>query len=118
MSNFFLSKNFAKPGEIVNIQWSCAWSGSIFMSTDEKVSIVDTTWTASIVNIVWIWETKIYETTFNCTNGTEGIVLTATEDGNPFFMSKDDYVVFTNYEGIFVFFLLMTVFIFRFVKKT
>lgn len=120
MTNFFLSKNFAQPGDIVNIQGDCSVYPSTFASSDDQVAVVETNASGSTVSVVWIGEANIYETSLiqNCTNWWTGIVLTSTEDGKPFFMSKGDYITFTNYEWIFVFFLLLTAFIIRFSKKS
>lgn len=117
MSNFFLQKNFAKPGEIVQIGGDCVVWHTVFTSSDQSVAFISPPGT---INVVWVWTALITEETLfaDCENGAKWILLTATEDGNPFFMTKEDFITYTNYEWIFVFFLLLTAFLFRFVKRT
>lgn len=118
MSNFNLSKNYAKPGDVINIQGSCLTWLSTFASSDETVAVI---WSSgNTVNAVWIGESVITENTLlwlNCDNGT-GVILTSTEDGKPFFMSKADYNTWTNYELVFVMCLLFVAFLIRFAKKS
>lgn len=117
MSNFFLQKNFAKPWEVLSIQGSCVVWHTVFASSDESVAVI---FPPSTIHVVWVWTALINEVSIfgDCDNAASGIVLTATEDWNPFFMTKEDFVTYTNYEWIFVFFLLLSAFLFRFVKRT
>lgn len=117
MSNtFFLSKNFAKPGEVLTITENC-FDGPTFKSLDENIAIVTWVWPGN-VTVIWVWEVQIVEDwTIYCEN-TGWVLLTATEDGNPFFMSTQDYQDFTNYEIIFVISLLFVAFLIRFAKRS
>lgn len=115
MSNFYLSKNFTKPGEVIEIKGDCIGSGTTFSSSDNKIAIVTSqTW----VTAVWIGELKISEIWIDCENSSTWILLTSTEDWNPFFMNIHDYQEYTTYELIFVFFLLFIAFLLRFAKRT
>lgn len=115
MANFYLSKNFAQPGDFLTINGSCIWLGT-FVSSDESIATVTLTW----VSVTGIWEVTIKENTLlglNCSN-TWGILLTSTEDWKPFFMGKEDYRKFTNYEIVFVLSLLFVAFLIRFIKRS
>lgn len=117
MWNFNLSTNYAKPGDVVQIEGSCiAWL-TTFSSSDENVAVISS---GNTVSAVWIGESTIKEDTIlwlGCENST-GVILTSTEDGKPFFMSKADYNTWTNYELVFVMSLLFVAFLIRFAKKS
>lgn len=116
MSTFFLEKNFAKPGDIVQIKWTCVTALSTFDTSDKNIAVVDS-W--STINVVWVWEATITETTpiTTCEN-TGWILLTSTEDWKPFFISPSDYKTFTNYELVFVCILLFVAFLIRFARNS
>lgn len=116
MSNFNLSKNYAKPGDVLNIQGSCVHETTTFQSSDDSIAVVSGTG----VTVVGIGEATITENTtpsLDC-NNVDGVILTATEDGKPFFMSKADYNTFTNYELVLVCVVLFVAFLIRFAKNS
>ena len=60
-------------------------------------------------------EVTIKESTTDCTN-TWGVLLTITEDGLPFFMSRSDYDTFTIWEIVFVFVVICVAWFIKFLK--
>lgn len=105
-----LSKNITQIGEVVKIEWDCA-SGSIF-SMETNIWLIQNT----DIKINNVWETKIREITTNCEN-TWSINLISTEDGKPYFMSIDDFNMFTLWELLFVGAILFISWFILFIKK-
>lgn len=116
MSNFYLNTNFSKPWSIVDINGDCVTWTTEFSSSDTNIWVIGPN---NKINVVWVWEVKIQEITAipDCEN-TWSILLTSTEDGKPFFISPEDYRIYTNYELIFVFSVLFVAFLIRFFKNS
>lgn len=108
--DFYLSKNITQIWETITIEWDCA-SWSIF-SMDNNIWIIE----LNEIKIQNVWETKIKEITTNC-NNTWSINLISTEDGKPYFMSIDDFNLFTLWELLFIWALLFISWFILFIKK-
>lgn len=116
MGDFNLSKTVVKIGDSVDIQGLCVGSWSTFSSDNPSIAVVSGA-TGTGVQAVGIGTSNISETSLYCSN-TGAIQLSVTEDWKPFFMSRDEFLQFNEYEVVFIFGLLFIAFLIRFAKRT